>query len=132
MGDGRTCFATGWGKDKFGGDGNHQAGIVAWGIGCGGSTPGVYAAVSEAVCWIDMVTSCNTVDNAGQFSQFGYLASECGSWVSDTKKRLEALPARVRTVLEGAYNFDQCQVRYEESTYLDLSDFARIANKTGR
>jgi len=197
--DGKTCFATGWGKDKFGGDGNYQvvlkeveiptvdfntcqnslrttrlgsrfrlhpsfmcaggvpgkdtcqgdgggplmcssyedpdtyeqAGIVAWGIGCGGSTPGVYAAVSEAVCWIDMVTSCWTENNGGQFSHFGYLASECGSWVSDTQRRLQALPDRIRTVLEGAYNFNQCAVRYEESTYLDLSDFARI-KETGR
>ena len=24
-----------------------QAGVVAWGLGCGGDTPGVYAAVSE-------------------------------------------------------------------------------------
>jgi len=196
--DGRTCFATGWGKDKFGGDGNyqvvlkeleiptvdsntcqnslrttrlgsrfrlhpsfmcaggvpgkdtcqgdgggplmcssyedpdtyHQAGIVAWGIGCGGSTPGVYAAVSEAVCWIDMVTTCLD-DNPSQSSHFEFLASECGSWVSDTKRRLQALPARIRTVLEGAYAFDECPVIYEDSTYLDLSDFARIANKTG-
>merc|ERR1719411_146220 len=31
-----------------------QAGIVAWGIGCGESgTPGVYADVSKATCWID-------------------------------------------------------------------------------
>merc|ERR1712112_187627 len=98
---GSTCFATGWGKDKFGVAGeyqvvlkeidlpvvdNHQcedrlrqtrlgekyklhdsficdggingkdtstyvqAGIVAWGIGCGeDGTPGVYASVSKAV-----------------------------------------------------------------------------------
>merc|ERR1719264_547192 len=31
-----------------------QAGIVAWGIGCGeDNTPGVYASVSKGVCWID-------------------------------------------------------------------------------
>merc|ERR1712154_549298 len=111
--DGTTCFATGWGKDKFGADGvNHddcqdslrktrlggkfkldssfvcaggvngkdtckgdggsplvcpsyfdpdtyiQAGIVAWGVGCGeDGTPGVYADVSQASCWIDSVIS---------------------------------------------------------------------------
>jgi len=119
--DYENCFATGWGKDEFGGNGEYQvvlkevalpivnqtgcqtalrktrlgrrfklhpsficaggadkdtckgdgggpmvcpsktdsnsyvqAGIVAWGIGCGeNGTPGVYASVSEAVCWID-------------------------------------------------------------------------------
>merc|ERR1712137_862291 len=31
-----------------------QAGIVAWGIGCGeNGVPGVYADVSKATCWID-------------------------------------------------------------------------------
>merc|ERR1712038_2191683 len=109
----QTCFATGWGKDKFGAEGQYQvvlkevdlpvvehsaceaglrrtrlgrrfrlhssflcaggvpgkdtckgdggsplvcegprgsyvqAGVVAWGLGCGGDTPGVYAVVSE-------------------------------------------------------------------------------------
>lgn len=28
-------------------------GIVAWGIGCGGETPGVYANVAYARSWID-------------------------------------------------------------------------------
>merc|ERR1712013_914605 len=29
-----------------------QAGMVAWGIGCGeDGTPGVYASVSKALCW---------------------------------------------------------------------------------
>ena len=99
---------------------------MAWGIGCGGNTPGVYAAVSEAVCWIDMVTSCQM--NGGQFSHFGYSQSECGSWMSDTLSKLSALPARIRTVLENQYK--QCTVNYEESYNLDLSEFARLANRT--
>jgi len=37
-----------------------QAGIVAWGIGCGeNNTPGVYGSVSKALCWIDHVMTCN-------------------------------------------------------------------------
>merc|ERR1712029_1224991 len=36
-----------------------QAGIVAWGIGCGeDNTPGVYASVSKGVCWIDYAMTC--------------------------------------------------------------------------
>ena len=29
-----------------------QVGLVAWGIGCGGDTPGVYAGVEYAKDWI--------------------------------------------------------------------------------
>ena len=127
---GNNCFATGWGKDRFGKEGNYQvilkqvnmdlvgdrecqdilrttrlgkrfeldqsftcaggipgkdtckgdgggplvcprysnvnpedqqyvqAGIVAWGIGCGSEVPGVYADVSEGQCFIDWATKC--------------------------------------------------------------------------
>merc|ERR1712113_385630 len=38
-----------------------QAGIVAWGIGCGeDGTPGVYASVSKALCWINYAISFST------------------------------------------------------------------------
>jgi secreted trypsin-like serine protease len=30
-----------------------QAGIVAWGIGCGTTTPGVYANVAKFRSWVD-------------------------------------------------------------------------------
>jgi kallikrein len=33
-----------------------QVGIVAWGIGCGEQIPGVYANVSQALCFIDWAT----------------------------------------------------------------------------
>jgi len=104
----------------------YQAGIVAWGVGCGGDTPGVYAAVSEAVCWIDMVSSCHA--NGGQFSHFGYTESQCGGWLEDTLNKLSSLPARIRTVLESQYK--QCSVQYDGSLNLDISEFARLANKT--
>ena len=39
-----------------------QAGIVSWGIGCGGvGTPAVYANVASAACWIDSVVSCDMI-----------------------------------------------------------------------
>ncbi|KAG8305069.1 phenoloxidase-activating factor 2-like [Homalodisca vitripennis] len=46
-----------------------QAGIVAWGIGCGTDTPGVYADVSHFRNWIDNKLSISDIDirdmNAG-------------------------------------------------------------------
>ena len=33
-----------------------QVGIVAWGVGCGDAIPGVYANVSQALCFIDWAT----------------------------------------------------------------------------
>merc|ERR1719147_574882 len=143
---GDTCFATGWGKDKFGAAGQYQVvlkeidlpvvghdqceaklrttrlgrrfqlddsficaggqdgkdtckgdggsplvcpskydpytyiqtGVVAWGIGCGeNNVPGVYASVSEAVCWIDLAMSCRT--NGGSSSYWGY-GRQCQNW----------------------------------------------------
>jgi len=133
------CFATGWGKDKFGSDGeyqvilkqvqmdvvNHdqcensfqksrlgrnfdlddsflcaggepgkdtckgdgggplvcpsksnpgqyeQAGIVAWGLGCGSETPGVYADVTKALHFIDWATKCVDGTNSDYYG-FGF------------------------------------------------------------
>ena len=224
--DGRSCFATGWGKDKFGtagefqvvlkeleipvvergvcqekfrasrlgsrfrldpsfmcagggrsgqdtceGDGGGplvcpssssssssspgtftQAGIVAWGVGCGGETPGAYAAVSEAVCWVDLVTSCHysqqfssscsssscsSSSSSSVPSHFSYSRAQCGSWLERTLARLSSLPARVRRVLEAEYN--QCQVDYRDNTHsqqgelFDFSMFERVGSPdTGR
>merc|ERR1711922_73978 len=61
-----------------------QVGIVAWGIGCGETgTPGVYADVSKAACWIDMAMTCyygtitaeNWPDKIKDVKRAGY--SEC-------------------------------------------------------
>jgi len=137
--DTENCFATGWGKDKFGSDGEYQvilkqvqmdvtdhdecedkfqksrlgrrfeldhsflcaggqsgkdtckgdgggplvcpsksnigqyeqAGIVAWGLGCGSETPGVYADVSKALRFIDWATKCVDGHDADYYG-FGF------------------------------------------------------------
>merc|ERR1712088_1116165 len=72
-----------------------QAGIVAWGIGCGeDGTPGVYADVSQAVCWIDQAVSCyygglgtEPYDNFPSY--FGYTSDQCQVWLENKVYELE-------------------------------------------
>merc|ERR1712228_643527 len=63
-----------------------QAGIVAWGVGCGeDGTPGVYASVAKASCWIDQVMTCYYGQASGDFSSYwGFSSENCQSWL-DTK-----------------------------------------------
>jgi len=56
-----------------------QAGIVSFGIGCGGDDiPAVYADVASAACWIDNRVSCY-YGGQGTKSFFGYTKSSCPS-----------------------------------------------------
>jgi len=195
--DGTTCFATGWGKDKFGAAGeyqvvlkeidlpvvNHdnceaslrktrlggkfklhdsfvcaggvggkdtckgdggsplvcpsqydpntyvQAGIVAWGIGCGeDNTPGVYADVSQATCWIDQAITCHY---GGGNSYFGYTSNVCQVWLQDkitdltTKRDAAGKFGRIFQSMIDSYN--QCTVTWEQPSapLVDISEFSR-------
>merc|ERR1719410_2098775 len=62
-----------------------QAGIVAWGIGCGeNNVPGVYADVSKATCWIDQQLTCYYGAQTGDYnSYFSYTSNVCGAWHSN-------------------------------------------------
>jgi len=180
--DGNNCFATGWGKDKFGSAGEYQvvlkeidlpvvnndicqnslrttrlgkrfrlhpsfmcaggipgkdtckgdggsplvcpskftpntyvqAGIVAWGIGCGETgTPGVYADVSKAVCWIDQAMTCYYGGQTGDYNSFwGHSDDTCGASTRKTIQRLEnsRIPQGVKSALLGQYQ--ECTVNY--------------------
>jgi hypothetical protein len=72
-----------------------QAGIVAWGIGCGeDGTPGVYADVSQASCWIDQAVSCyygGLVNEPSENfpSYFGYTSDQCQVWLENKVYTLE-------------------------------------------
>ena len=49
-----------------------QAGITAWGIGCGKeNVPGVYASLTESVCFIDWATKCKHGDKYIDDFDFG-------------------------------------------------------------
>merc|ERR1711951_283414 len=94
--------AGGEGKDTCKGDGGsplvcrssydpdtyEQVGIVAWGIGCG-EYPGVYASVSEAVCWIDYAMTCYYGENKNDFNS--YWSNDygtCGVWFENKLNNL--------------------------------------------
>jgi hypothetical protein len=186
--DGTTCFATGWGKDKFGAAGeyqlvlkeidlpvvNHddcqdklrqtrlgkkfklddsfvcaggingkdtckgdggsplvcpstydpntyiQAGIVAWGVGCGeDGTPGVYADVSQATCWIDSAISCYYGATTGSSpSYFGYTSDVCQVWleskINDLEKKRDGAGKFGKIFQAMIDRYTKCQVEWQE------------------
>jgi secreted trypsin-like serine protease len=91
-----------------------QAGIVAWGIGCGeDGTPGVYANVAKAVCWIDQVMTCQAGAKSGKYASYwSYDERDCGSWLNETLQRIDRFRqgggARLAPV------FDQMRQSYQE------------------
>jgi len=83
--DSFACAGGQQGKDTCKGDGGgplvcpsktnkghyEQAGIVAWGLGCGSDTPGVYADVTKALGFIDWATKCVDGSQADYYG-FGF------------------------------------------------------------
>jgi len=207
--EGQTCFATGWGKDKFGSNGeyqvvlkeidlpvvNHdvcedklrltrlgkkfqlhesflcaggvdnkdtckgdggsplvcpskyqpdtyvQAGIVAWGVGCGeDNTPGVYASVSKALCWVDYLISCQQGGYTGQVPSYnGYTSDVCKPYMENLKTYLQQLPEKIYNRV-GGKDLEQCSVHWIETTettetiettesLVDVSDYGRNGYK---
>merc|ERR1719361_2663646 len=106
-----------------------QAGIVAWGIGCGeDGTPGVYADVSQATCWIDQAITCQygLTD-----SYLGYTSNVCQVWLQDklaqltTKRDAAGKFARIfQNMIDG---YSKCSVNWEQpaAPLVDISDFSR-------
>jgi len=185
-----TCFATGWGKDKFGSAGEYQvvlkevdlpivdqgtcqyklrqtrlgrkfqlhdsficaggeegkdtckgdggsplvcpsksdpysyvqAGVVAWGIGCGeNGTPGVYASVSKAACWIDHAMSCYSGALSGDYSSInGYSSDVCKAdmniLVQELEERAKYAGKHGQIFQEQINKIQQCQVGWQSST----------------
>jgi len=120
-----------------------QAGVVAWGIGCGeDATPGVYASVSKAVCWIDYSMSCHQGRVAGDFSSYWGHSDQCQAWMDGEVRRLnqevdaaiqnaDSLTGRRRAevLARGAradntlQYYNQCTVAW--TPVVDLSNFGR-------
>merc|ERR1711963_386700 len=199
--DGTTCFATGWGKDRFGSAGQYQvilkeidlpvvghqdcqaklrdtrlgrkyklhdsflcaggingkdtckgdggsplvcpskydpntyvqAGIVAWGIGCGeDGTPGVYASVSKALCWIDYAMSCHYGGKTGDYNSYnGYTSNVCQVWmdekIADLERKRDGAGKYGRIFEAQIQGFRQCSVNWEapSAPLVDVSGFER-------
>jgi len=200
--DGDSCFATGWGKDRFGSAGEYQvvlkeielgvvsnpvcqdklratrlggkyklhdsflcaggeagkdtckgdggsplvcpskadpqtyvqAGIVAWGIGCGeDGTPGVYASVGQAACWIDQAMTCHYGGQTGDYSSYnGYTSAACQTWLDtklaslETKRQAAGKFARIFEAQIAA--FQQCSVVWEQEAAPLIATLARDEN----
>jgi len=203
--DGTTCFATGWGKDKFGSAGQYQvvlkeidlpvvsnyecqdklrstrlgqkyklhdsficaggvngkdtckgdggsplvcpskydpntyvqAGMVAWGIGCGeDGTPGVYASVSKALCWIDYAMSCHYGASTGDYNSYnGYTSNVCQEWmdnkIADLEKKRDGAGKYGRIFDAQIQGFQQCTVQWDNpaAPLVDVSDFGRTQDE---
>jgi len=124
---------------KYSADTYVQAGIVAWGIGCGETgTPGVYAGVSKAVCWIDQAMTCYYGGQTGDYNSFwDYSDQTCGAWSRDVVQRVQNSnkPQAIKSVLIRQYQ--ECAVNYSnggnaEGGEDDFSAFERVGNPKGK
>ena len=200
--DGTTCFATGWGKDKFGSAGQYQvvlkeidlpvvsnyecqdklrstrlgqkyklhdsficaggingkdtckgdggsplvcpskydpntyvqAGMVAWGIGCGeDGTPGVYASVSKALCWIDYAMTCQNGAATGDYNFYnGYTSNVCQEWmddkIADLERKRDGTGKYDRIFEAQIQGLRQCIVTWEAPSVVDAFDLRSTNN----
>jgi len=81
-----------------------QAGIVAWGIGCGeDNIPGVYASVPEGLCWIDYVMSCRAApQGTTSSSSYNGFSSGCRNWMDELRYTLQERVNKMQdTTLRG-------------------------------
>lgn len=97
-----------------------QAGIVAFGVGCGDDgIPGVYSDVSQASCWIDSVISCyQGTGEEGVPSYFGYTSDVCQVWLEtkvfdlENKKNGAGKFGKIFQAMIDKYT--KCQVQWQE------------------
>merc|ERR1712133_347380 len=110
-----------------------QTGIVAWGIGCGeNGTPGVYADVSKASCWIDSVVSCHYGNNGGTYDTFyGYSTDVCQTWMdnklTDLSNKRDAAGNYGRIFQAMIDEYSKCSVIWQQPTAPLVTDLDRDA-----
>jgi hypothetical protein len=116
-----------------------QAGIVAWGIGCGeDGTPGVYASVAKAVCWIDQVMTCQQGAKTGNYASYwSYDEKDCLIWLNETLNRVDRFRAGGGARLAPVFDqmkrsYQECSVKWNKRAD-DVTNYVgvRIAGENG-
>merc|ERR1711872_912470 len=114
-----------------------QAGTVAWGIGCGeDGTPGVYASVSKALCWIDYAMSCHYGASTGDYNSYnGYTSNVCQEWmdnkIADLEKKRDGAGKYGRIFDAQIQGFQQCTVQWDNpaAPLVDVADLGRTQDE---
>jgi len=88
-----------------------QTGIVAWGLGCGSDIPGVYANVSDALCYIDWATKCVH----GQDADF-YGYNGCRDWAKRQYCQYKDELIQAKAAAEDSINALRKQKKMEDLT----------------
>ena len=79
-----------------------QAGITAWGIGCGDKdVPGAYASVNHALCFIKRATQCVHGDKYKEYYDVGSCVSFIDDEITKVDRELQRLESTVRS--DGTY-----------------------------
>merc|ERR1739838_676411 len=95
-------------------------------------TPGVYASVSKALCWIDYAMSCHYGANSGDYSSYnGYTSNVCQDWmdkkIADLEGKRDGAGKYGRIFEAQIQGFRQCTVNWEapSAPLVDVSVFER-------
>merc|ERR1739838_896661 len=95
-------------------------------------TPGVYASVSKALCWIDYAMSCHYGASTGDYNSYnGYTSNVCQDWmdkkISDLEGKRDGAGKYGRIFEAQIQGFKQCGVNWEApaAPLVDVSVFER-------